>query len=72
MDKKRQAEGVAAARSEIAKRIARFCTALSPEDFNALLDRMARVQWKYDTLPSIGDAEALERSLRNSKLPPLS
>ena len=47
MMEKRKAEAIAASRSEIAKRIARFCTSLSPEDFDALLDRMAKVQWKY-------------------------
>lgn len=48
---KRKAEAVAAARQEIGRRIARFCTSLSPEEFEALLDRMAYVQWKYDVLP---------------------
>jgi len=67
MDKKRQAEAIAAARNEIAKRIARFCTGLSPEEFNALLDRMARVQWKYETLPNIGEPPDVERRLRDLK-----
>ena len=48
---KRKAEGVAAARVEIARRIARFCASLSPEEFDRLLDRMAHIHWKYDVLP---------------------
>jgi hypothetical protein len=51
MDDKRTTEGIAAARREIARRIARFCTMLSEEEFNKLLDRMAYVQWKYDVAP---------------------
>ena len=51
MDDKRRAEGIAAARREIARRIARFCTTLSEEEFNRLLDRMAYVHWKYDIAP---------------------
>ena len=53
MDERRKAEVIAAARREIARRISRFCTSLSPEDFEKLLDRMARVQWKYDVLPTV-------------------
>ena len=60
---KRKAEGVAAARREIARRIARFCTGLSAEEYNALLDRMAQVQWKYDTLPNIAEPD-VEQKLR--------
>jgi hypothetical protein len=60
---KRKTEAIAAARREIARRIERFCTALSPEEYNALLDRMAQVQWKYDTLPNIGELDS-ERKLR--------
>ena len=63
MSDKRKAEAIAAARREIARRIERFCTALSPEEYNALLDRMAQVQWKYDTLPNIGEPD-VERKLR--------
>ena len=48
---KRKAEAVAAARVEIARRIARFCASLSPEEFDRLLDRMAHIHWKYDVLP---------------------
>jgi hypothetical protein len=53
MDETRKAEAIAAARREIARRIAKFCTSLSAEDFNRLLDRMAFVQWKYDVLPNV-------------------
>jgi hypothetical protein len=60
---KRKSEAVAAARREIARRIARFCTGLSADEYNALLDRMAQVQWKYDTLPNIAEPD-LERKLR--------
>lgn len=60
---KRKTETIAAARREIARRIERFCTALSPEEYNALLDRMAQVQWKYDALPNIGEPD-VERKLR--------
>jgi len=51
MNEKRKADAIAAARSEIEKRIARFCTTLSPEELDLLLDRMARVQWKYQVMP---------------------
>jgi len=51
MNDKRKAEAVAAARVEIARRIARFCASLSPEEFDRLLDRMAHIHWKYDVLP---------------------
>jgi hypothetical protein len=51
MSDMRKAEAVAAARSEIAKRIGRFCTKLSPEELDLLLDRMAKVQWKYEVMP---------------------
>ena len=60
---KRKAEAIAAARREISRRIARFCTGLSAEEFNALLDRMAQVQWKYDTLPNIVEPD-IERRVR--------
>jgi hypothetical protein len=55
MDDKRRAQEIAAARREIARRIARFCTTLSEEQFNQLLDRMAYVQWKYDVAPIVVD-----------------
>lgn len=49
----RKAEVIDSARREIARRIARFCTSLSPHEFEQLLDRMAHVHWKYDVLPHI-------------------
>jgi hypothetical protein len=55
MSDKRRAEEIAAARREIARRIARFCTTLSEEELNQLLDRMAYVQWKYDVAPIVVD-----------------
>ena len=64
MQDKRKTEAIAAARHEIARRVARFCTGLSPEEFDALLDRMAHVQWKYDTLPNIGEPPDIEHQLR--------
>jgi hypothetical protein len=57
MDDKRKAEGIAEARRQIARRIARFCTSLSPQEFEALLDRMACVQWKYDVLPAVAESQ---------------
>jgi len=53
MSDRRKAEAIEAARREIARRIARFCTSLSPQEFERLLDRMAHIQWKYDVLPHI-------------------
>ncbi len=64
MDEKRKSEGIAAARREIAMRIARFCTSLSPEELDALLDRMAFLQWKYDVMPLNSDPPDVERQLR--------
>ena len=55
MDDKRRSEAITAARVEIARRIARFCTTLTEEELNLLLDRMAYVQWKYDVAPIMGD-----------------
>jgi hypothetical protein len=49
----RKAEAIAVARREIARRIARFCTSLSPQEFERLLDRMANIHWKYDVLPNL-------------------
>jgi hypothetical protein len=59
----RKAEAIAAARREIARRIARFCTSLPPQEFDRLLDRMAQVHWKYDVLPHLDFAveEEVER-----------
>ncbi len=53
MEETRKAEAIADARREIARRIAKFCTSLSAEDFDRLLDRMAYVQWKYEVLPNV-------------------
>ena len=64
MEEKRKVEAIAAARREIARRIARFCTELSEEDFNQLLDRMAYVQWKYEIAPIIVDPPPLKRTRR--------
>jgi hypothetical protein len=51
MDDRRKLEAIAAVRREIARRVARFCTSLSPEEFDKLLDRMAHIQWKYEVFP---------------------
>ena len=64
MDDKRRAEEIAAARREIARRIARFCTTLSEEELNQLLDRMAYVQWKYDVAPIVVDVPPLKHKSR--------
>jgi hypothetical protein len=48
-----KAEAIARARAQIAARIARFCRNLSREDFEALLDRMAGIQYKYESLEEI-------------------
>jgi len=53
MNDRRKAEEIATARREIARRIARFCTSLSPQEFERLLDRMALIHWKYDVLPHL-------------------
>jgi hypothetical protein len=53
MNDRRKAESIAEARRQIARRIARFCTSLSPQEFERLLDRMAHIQWKYDVLPHL-------------------
>ncbi len=45
---KAKAEAIARARVQIAERIARFCRNLSPEEFDALLDRMAGIYCKYE------------------------
>jgi len=63
MDETRKAEAIAAARREIARRIAKFCTTLSAEDLDRLLDRMAYVQWKYDVLPNV---EAFPEPIRQN------
>jgi len=43
-----KAEAIARARAQIAERIARFCNNLSPEEFDALVDRMAGIHCKYE------------------------
>ena len=53
MSDRRKAEEIATARREIARRIARFCTSLSPQEFERLLDRMALIHWKYDVMPHL-------------------
>jgi hypothetical protein len=53
MNDTRKSEAIAAARREIARRIARICSSLSAEDLDRLLDRMAFVHWKYDVLPHV-------------------
>ena len=53
MNDRGKAESIAEARRQIARRIARFCTSLSPQEFERLLDRMANVYWKYDVLPHL-------------------
>jgi hypothetical protein len=59
MDDRRKKEAIAAARREIARRVARFCTSLSPEEFDKLLDRMAHIQWKYEVFPHGTEAPRL-------------
>jgi hypothetical protein len=65
MDDRRKIEAIAAARREIARRIARFCTSLTPEEFDRLLDRMARVQWKYDVLPVVAESHPPLEQIRD-------
>jgi len=64
MNDSRKAEDIAAARREIARRIARFCESLSREDFERLLDHMAYVQWKYEVLPFVAEVEVPTRKTR--------
>jgi hypothetical protein len=64
MEDKRRTEELAAAKREIARRIARFCTTLSDEEFNQLLDRMAYVQWKYDVAPIVVDQPPIKYKTR--------
>ena len=68
MEDKRKSEAIAAARREIARRIDRFCTTLTEEELNVLLDRMAYVQWKYDVAPIIGESYPPPRQ-KNFELP---
>src|SRR2546423_15671362 len=67
MDNKRRTEEIAAARREIARRIARFCTTLSEEELNKLLDRMAYVHWKYDVAPIVVESPPPLRQTSRSK-----
>jgi len=50
---RQKAELIAAARLDIARRIARFCTSLAPAEFERLLDKMVNIHWKYDILPDL-------------------
>jgi hypothetical protein len=63
MNDRRKREAIAAARSEIARRLARICSTLPPEEFERLLDRMAGLQWKYDVLPFIPHGDTGELSI---------
>ena len=47
---KLKAEAIARARAQIAERISGFCKNLSPAEFEVLLDRMAGIQCKYDSM----------------------
>ena len=60
MDDRRKREALAAARAEIARRIARVCASLPAEEFEKLLDRMALVQWKHEVFPAAGESVTLE------------
>jgi hypothetical protein len=67
MDETIKTEAIAAARREIARRIAKFCTFLSTEDFDRLLDRMAYVQWKYEVLPNLAPPpESRQKSITHA------
>ena len=47
---KMKAEAIARARAQIAERIAGYCKNLPPEELDALLDKMAGIQCKYDSI----------------------
>ena len=47
---KMKAEALARARAQIAERIACYCKHLPPGDLEALLDRMAGIQCKYESM----------------------
>ncbi len=64
MDDKRRSAAIATARAAIARRIARFCTTLTEEELNLLLDRMAYVQWKYDVAPIVVDPPPPKQKIR--------
>ena len=57
-----RSEARARAREEIANRIRRVCGTLSEADFDALVDRMAGVQCKYEQIN--GDPTSLQQVLR--------
>jgi hypothetical protein len=65
MDDRHKIEAIAAARREIARRIARFCTSLTPEEFDKLLDRMASVEWKYDVHPIVAESHPPLEQIRD-------
>jgi len=69
MDDRRKKEAIEAARREIARRIARFCSSLSPEEFDRLLDRMAHVQWKYDVFPIVSNSSPPSPYPKERELP---
>lgn len=64
MEDRRKTEAIAAARREIARRIARFCTTLTEEELNLLLDRMAYVQWKFEVAPIVEESNPSRRKGR--------
>lgn len=43
-----KSESLRRVRSQIAKRIEKYCTNLSPQEFAALVDQMAGIQCKYE------------------------
>jgi len=57
MGEQTKAELLAQARLEIAKRIKRVCGVFLPADFERLLDRMARIQCKYERVSQAQDAK---------------
>jgi hypothetical protein len=64
MDDKRKSEAIAAARAQIARRIARLCTTLTEEELARLLDHMAYVQWKYDVGPIVAESQPSRKETR--------
>jgi hypothetical protein len=57
-----RSEARARARAEIASRIRRVCAGLSESEFEALVDRMAGVQCKYEQIN--GDPASLHQVLQ--------
>lgn len=47
---KMKAEALARARAQIAERVSCYCKNLPPGELDALLDRMAGIQCKYDSM----------------------